>query len=287
MPSPGWYADPAGRHQLRWWDGGRWTDGVATGGVATREVPPAPSPQPGGPGGAAPVPEGIQLPARAVLLGLLGVVLGSALAVAGGSLGRLLAPGEVAVRLVLGQFGLWAGLLAVCWVASRRYGTGRVARDFGVRFRLSDLPLGFGAAFAGRILLVLLVLPLLALDRRLVGSNTGLFSALRQDRAALITLALFASVGAPLVEELFFRGLLLRALEPRIGGIGAVLAQALLFGLAHANPASGLQNVSVVGSTALLGVLLGLLARHYRRLGPGMATHCFFNLWTVVALMFV
>src|SRR4051794_34206808 len=26
---PGWYADPSGRHDLRWWDGGRWTDRVA------------------------------------------------------------------------------------------------------------------------------------------------------------------------------------------------------------------------------------------------------------------
>src|SRR5438067_9769680 len=26
---PGWYADPTGRHDLRWWDGGGWTDRVA------------------------------------------------------------------------------------------------------------------------------------------------------------------------------------------------------------------------------------------------------------------
>ena len=27
-PQPGWYADPAGVCDLRWWDGGRWTDAV-------------------------------------------------------------------------------------------------------------------------------------------------------------------------------------------------------------------------------------------------------------------
>jgi len=27
-PQPGWYADPVGAHDLRWWDGGRWTDAV-------------------------------------------------------------------------------------------------------------------------------------------------------------------------------------------------------------------------------------------------------------------
>jgi hypothetical protein len=29
---PGWYPDPMGRHEYRWWDGGAWTDGVASGG---------------------------------------------------------------------------------------------------------------------------------------------------------------------------------------------------------------------------------------------------------------
>ncbi len=32
---PGWYADPEGRHQHRWWDGTVWTDQVADDGVAT------------------------------------------------------------------------------------------------------------------------------------------------------------------------------------------------------------------------------------------------------------
>lgn len=32
-PQPGWYADPAARFDLRWWDGSRWTDSVVKGGV--------------------------------------------------------------------------------------------------------------------------------------------------------------------------------------------------------------------------------------------------------------
>lgn len=34
-PQPGWYADPATTFDLRWWDGGRWTDAVVKGGVQT------------------------------------------------------------------------------------------------------------------------------------------------------------------------------------------------------------------------------------------------------------
>lgn len=30
---PAWAADPAGRHQLRWWDGARWTEHVSDAGV--------------------------------------------------------------------------------------------------------------------------------------------------------------------------------------------------------------------------------------------------------------
>ncbi len=34
-PQPGWYADPTTTFDLRWWDGGRWTDAVVTAGVQT------------------------------------------------------------------------------------------------------------------------------------------------------------------------------------------------------------------------------------------------------------
>src|SRR5262249_4901039 len=37
--APGWAADPYGRHQWRYWDGGRWTDQVADG--STQSTDPA------------------------------------------------------------------------------------------------------------------------------------------------------------------------------------------------------------------------------------------------------
>jgi hypothetical protein len=43
---PGWFADPWGRFQLRWWDGTRWTAHVSTGGGTAydplNDIPPAP-----------------------------------------------------------------------------------------------------------------------------------------------------------------------------------------------------------------------------------------------------
>jgi hypothetical protein len=32
--APGWYADPTGRHEQRYWDGSAWSDNVADGGVS-------------------------------------------------------------------------------------------------------------------------------------------------------------------------------------------------------------------------------------------------------------
>ena len=37
LPKPGWYADPAGRAEMRWFDGTRWTGDVVSGGRQSRE----------------------------------------------------------------------------------------------------------------------------------------------------------------------------------------------------------------------------------------------------------
>lgn len=38
-----WHPDPSGRHQFRWWDGVRWSDQVADGGVVSVEALPPPA----------------------------------------------------------------------------------------------------------------------------------------------------------------------------------------------------------------------------------------------------
>jgi len=48
MVPAGWYADPAGRHEYRYWDGRYWTAGVADGGITAAdplEAPPQPTQQ--------------------------------------------------------------------------------------------------------------------------------------------------------------------------------------------------------------------------------------------------
>ena len=44
-PPPGWYTDPLGRHEVRYWDGAAWTANAARGGVAVHDPigPPQPA----------------------------------------------------------------------------------------------------------------------------------------------------------------------------------------------------------------------------------------------------
>lgn len=44
---PGWYSDPTGRHDHRWWDGAAWTAHVADAGIAAQDALDAPTDGPG------------------------------------------------------------------------------------------------------------------------------------------------------------------------------------------------------------------------------------------------
>lgn len=51
-----WVADPTGGHDLRYWDGTKWTEHVSDAGVASTDFLPADAPPPPPPGGATPPP---------------------------------------------------------------------------------------------------------------------------------------------------------------------------------------------------------------------------------------
>lgn len=215
---------------------------------------------------------------------LVGVLLSSLLA----SL-VLAASGDHELGLggkAVSALGLWVGLAGAAVVASRRKGSGRPAVDFGLGFRPVDLPLGVAAAFAAQFV----VLPLVALGlspllghpevegpaRDLVGSASGL---------ALPVLVLMVVVGAPLVEELFYRGLLLGALQARFGGAVAVVGSAVVFGLSHQSQLPAAAVILMMVSLGALGAVLGVLALRTGRLGPSIVAHATFNLITVAVVL--
>jgi membrane protease YdiL (CAAX protease family) len=207
-----------------------------------------------------------------------GLVLGGFLQ----GLGSVLFSNSTASDILFGEVGLWCGLGGTCLFVSRRYGSRSLVRDFAWRFRPADLgygPLGFlacvfMAAFIGGVFH----------GTRFAGSNTDIITNQRGNTVGVAVVTLIAAIGAPIFEELFFRGFLRTALASRIGA-GAVWVQAVFFGLAHYQFGLGLGNVSVVTATAGIGVVLGYTAHFTRRLGAGTIAHGMFNLFVTLTII--
>lgn len=186
----------------------------------------------------------------------------------------------------LATLGLWVGLAGSAAFATYRKGNRSLRTDFGLAFRPLDVPIGVVTGVVAQVVLVPLIAVLL---RPLVGdpdvSGPTRKTIESADGVGLAFLVLFVVVGAALVEELFFRGLLLRALERRFSTGWAVGLAAVMFGLAHpqALPVDAL--VVVMVSLSALGAVLAVLAVRSGRLGPSIFAHATFNLWTVIFLL--
>lgn len=182
--------------------------------------------------------------------------------------------------LALLQIPLWAGYLgAVVFAGSKGRG---VITDFGLRMRAFDAPLGLALG----IFCQLLVLPLLyAPIFFLTGSDKEALSRPAEQLAegtdgtfSWLLFALLVGILAPVVEELFYRGLLLKALEKRRMPVwAAVLVSSIIFAGMH------MQTLQFPG-LLLVGLVAGTLAAITGRLGPSIWLHIGFNMTTVVAL---
>jgi membrane protease YdiL (CAAX protease family) len=179
------------------------------------------------------------------------------------------------------QLPLWAGYLGVALFATREKGTGPV-RDLGIAARPLDAPLGLLIGVATQLLLLpLIYVPIFWLT----GTDTDELSAPARELAGRadgtfgwVVFALMVGLGAPVVEELFYRGLLMRSLQKRgMQGWGAVAVAAAVFAAVH------LQGLQLAGLFAF-GFVAGALAYRSGRLGPAIWAHVGFNLTTVVVL---
>lgn len=184
---------------------------------------------------------------------------------------------------VFGLLGLWIGLVGGVVVFSRYRGTRSLRDDVGLAFRWPfDAAVGVVAGVGTQLVLIpLLYLPFEQADPSL---RHRLEAPAKTDTAGvhgtwqIAVLILFLAVGAPIVEELFFRGLLLRSLARWVGPVGGVIGSALVFGLAHFE-------LLQLPALILFGLILATLAQRTGRLGPGMVAHAAFNAVTVVSLV--
>lgn len=188
---------------------------------------------------------------------------------------------------VLSTVALWVGLAGAAVRASRVKGTRSLGHDMGWHVvPRTDIPVGIGVA----VLAQMVVLPAVSYALRLIDNGLRITQESQEVAEStsgfrfVVLLAIFA-LGAPLVEELFFRGLLLRSIQHRWGSTAAVALSGAFFGLVHLEGSSGLAMVAVVVSLALLGWALGWLTVHFGRLGPALVAHFAFNAFAVAALL--
>jgi membrane protease YdiL (CAAX protease family) len=245
---------------------------------------------------------------------MFGVVAGFVLAFLAVSVYAAVAPhprhpsqyGEDVVSLIALWVGLVGAVLAATHVAARdhagagagrsesagrpdRKGVGSVVGDYGLTLRpWPDIPLGIVAGVACQYLLIPVVeAPLLPFVHHLYTRLGHPAQSLTGDAfgTGLVVLAVLVCVGSPLVEELFFRGLLLRSLlgsfeqvGPRLGPALSIVVTALVFALVHFE---ALQFLGLAG----FGVVLGMLAWRTGRLGPSIVAHMAFNTVTIIAIV--
>jgi membrane protease YdiL (CAAX protease family) len=177
-------------------------------------------------------------------------------------------------------FGAMA-LVAVC--ASRWFGTGDLRRDLGLRVKPLDLVV-FVAGGIGLWIVEVILATIIRLGDVPLRSNGETISHVRDRPAAFAVIAFAAIFGAPIFEEICFRGVIQRSLNSWMGGAAAVVTTGCLFGIYHYTPQFGSGNVGMVAILASLGIVLGTLAHRTGRLGPSMLAHAGLNTLVMTTL---
>ena len=176
--------------------------------------------------------------------------------------------------LAAGAIAQWVPMVAAIWYVGKKSGVGSLARDFGLTFRPIDLvglPIG--------VLTQLVVVRLVYLPLEAVWPDTFTLDRIEQrardtyesaQGGGLLLLVLVVVVGAPLVEELAYRGLLQGAFTRRLDDTLGLVVVALWFAVIHFQP------IEIPG-LFVVGLVLGVCTLRNGRLGMSVAAHLAFN----------
>ena len=178
------------------------------------------------------------------------------------------------------QLPLWFGLGAIpIWFAVKR-GRGVVA-DLGLRMRSIDIPIGLAIGVFCQLVMVPVIYLVLS---KIIGVK-DVSAAARQltDRASspisIILLFLIVGIGAPIAEEIYFRGMAQGIFGRRLSPLWAILAAAAFFAATHLQP---LQFPALLA----FGIVLGVMRWRSGRLGPSIWAHLGFNVVAAASLVF-
>lgn len=177
-------------------------------------------------------------------------------------------------------------MLGALWWISRRKGTGSLRGDFGVRLSWRDWP-GLFAGLGWRVVLVVVLVPFTLL----LGTDEPaqqIVEDIDEVRSAVAIASVVIGVGVlqPFVEEIVFRGLLLRALVRRMSPRGAIVISGLAFGAVHLLGATpGLQALVAVVGLSGLGMVFAVQTLRSGTVSRAAFTHMGFNLPVVIVLV--
>ena len=175
---------------------------------------------------------------------------------------------------VLSVLCLWIPFVVALVVVSRRWGQDQFSRDFKVHLRWVDLA-GLPIGIASQLLLV----PLIYWPLQRIWPDAFSSDEIEQrarelwDKAHggwIVVLVVFVALGAPIIEELVYRGLNFQALQSRLNDWLALIISAAWFALIH------LQPVELPGLFAF-ALVLGICFQRTGRLGMSVMAHIGFN----------
>jgi membrane protease YdiL (CAAX protease family) len=180
--------------------------------------------------------------------------------------------------VVVGVVLPWVALVGWPWVVARTRGSG-VANDFGWRITWSDVPLGILGGFVS----LLLAAGVGAITRHFFGSFNSaageVAGTLTGHRLWLAIFAVLIAFGAPVVEELAFRGMLFSALLKR--GVSArrtTVLVAITFAIFHFEWIR-------LPLLLVIGLVLGYLRERTGRVGASVVAHSVNNIIGALSLL--
>lgn len=181
---------------------------------------------------------------------------------------------DTILTLTIGAL-VWFGLP---FHAVKRRGSGSFADDLGLRFRLSDIGLGIGGFFAAMITVALFMFTAMAVTgQEETVSNTGFIGDVSDQPWSAFVVAGLVALVIPIGEELFFRGLVLRALTKRWNIVAGSIVSWIVFGLGHFQPGTLGEVATLYAGIFGLAIVLTAQTILTGRLGPSIVTHVLIN----------
>jgi membrane protease YdiL (CAAX protease family) len=185
----------------------------------------------------------------------------------------VIAPG---LPTLLTYLVFWTPLLVAVFVAAHRRRDPAEGGELttGISFRITWMDVLMGAFVGLSLRCTMIAIELFSVGR--VTSSSSMF-VVDHDLLWLATAIIAPALIAPVVEELFFRGLVLPAIGTNWIGI---VGSAIIFSAVHL--VTGFHLLTAV-STFIVGIVLAVLAVRTKRLGAGIVAHIVYNA-TLIAM---